>query len=128
MKRFCLRGAIIGGVLYFMATTAVAAETTCARSDALETWLAARQAPWDQRLAPISGYEHPGRLLVCRVAGGGPRSAGQRIYLPPARGDEDLLNVAHEYVHLAFRHHPASRDEGFVEQTARALLTGEELP
>ena len=80
-----------------------------------------------QYIAGAPGYERPGPLSVYQVTGGGPRSDGGRIYLPPIRGDEELLCLAHEYVHLAFRHHPATRNEDFVERTARALLLGEEL-
>ena len=98
----------------------------CHRNAALEALLAEKTPEWASRLAQISGYEHPGPLSVCQVAGGRPRSDGERIYLPPLRGDEELLSLAHEYVHLAFHHHPSSRNEGFVERMARALVLGEE--
>jgi uncharacterized protein YfaQ (DUF2300 family) len=30
--------------------------------------------------------------------------------------------LAHEYIHLAFQHHPRGLDETFVERTARTLI------
>jgi len=106
---------------------ALGTEHPCNRNAVLETWLAAKAEEWDGRLAKIPGYEPPGPITVCQVTGGGPRSEGGRIYLPPLPGEDKLLSLAHEYVHLAFRHHPASRNEGFVERTSRALVSGEEL-
>jgi uncharacterized protein YfaQ (DUF2300 family) len=114
-------------IILAVATVASGAEPPCHRHAVLEAWLAARAEAWDSRLAGIPGYERPGPLSVCQVTGGGPRSDGGRIYLPPIRGNEELLCLAHEYVHLAFRHHPATRNEDFVERTARALMSGEEL-
>lgn len=119
---------ILASVMFVkMATAASGAGPPCNRNAVLEAWLATKTGEWDSRLARIPGYERPGPLSVCRVTGGGPRSDGERIYLPPLPGDEEQLSLTHEYVHLAFAHHPASRNEGFVERTARVLVLGEEL-
>jgi uncharacterized protein YfaQ (DUF2300 family) len=125
-SEYCLPGLALAIVLV-AATSALGADPPCDRHTVLEGWLAARAGEWDSRLAQITGYERPGPLSVCRVAGGGPRSEGEHIYLPPLPTEEEMLSLTHEYVHLAFVHHPVSRNEGFVERTARALLMGEEL-
>jgi uncharacterized protein YfaQ (DUF2300 family) len=117
-----------GLAILFGATAAAGAGPPCNPDAVLKAWLAARAGDWERRLAEIPGYERPDLLSVCRVSGGGPRSEGAHIYLPPLPADEAMLSLAHEYVHLAFRHHPTSRNEGFVERTARALLLGEKLP
>jgi uncharacterized protein YfaQ (DUF2300 family) len=108
------------------ATAAFGAALPCKPNAALGAWLTVKAGEWESRLAQIPGYEKTGPIHVCPVPGGGPRSDGEYIYLPPLTGDEERLSLAHEYVHLALRHHPLSRDEGFVEQTARVLLLGEE--
>ncbi|MFH0783989.1 MAG: DUF2300 domain-containing protein [Pseudomonadota bacterium] len=113
-------------MLLTAATVAFGAGLPCNRNAVLEAWLKAKRGEWENRLVLIPGYESPGLLAVCRVAGGGPRSDGDNIYLPHLAGDEELLSLAHEYVHLALRHHPLSRDEGFVERMARVLIFGEE--
>jgi uncharacterized protein YfaQ (DUF2300 family) len=118
------------GLVIFLGSTVVAlgVEPPCNPEAVLEAWLAARAGEWEQKLTAIPGYERPAVLTVCRVAGGGPRSEGEYIYLPPLPREEAMLSLTHEYIHLVFRHHPASRNEGFVERTARALLLGEKLP
>lgn len=122
--RYCLLGFCAATILA-TATASSGEEPPCHRHAVLEVWLAERAGEWDSLLAGIPGYERPDPLSVCQVTGGRPRSDGQHIYLPPIRGDEELLSLAHEYVHLAFRHHPATRNEGFVERTARTLMLGE---
>lgn len=123
---YCLPGLALA-IVVAAATAALGAEPPCNRHAVLEAWLAAKAGEWESRLAQIPGYERPGSLSVCRVAGGGPRSMGEHIYLPPLPADQELLSLTHEFVHLAFARHPASRNEGFVERTARALVLGEEL-
>lgn len=126
MKARCGLLILSTAILLGAATTASGTELPCHRNAVLEALLAKKSQEWASRLAPIPGYERPGPLSVCQVTGGRPRSDGERIYFPPIRGGEELLSLAHEYVHVAFRHHPLSRDEGFVERTARALVLGEE--
>jgi uncharacterized protein YfaQ (DUF2300 family) len=117
---------LLFAVILAAATTARGADPVCHRQENLEAWLAVNANAWQKQLAAYPGYQHPGPMAVCLAAGGGPRSDGERIYLPPLSPDVELLSLAHEYVHLAFRHHPATRNEAFVEQRARALLLGEE--
>ncbi len=90
-------------------------------------WLA-REAPlWARRLAGEPGYETPELPAVCEVSAGRPYAdAGRnRVYIRRLRSDDDRIALTHEYLHLAFAHHPRGLDERFVEQTARRLiLTG----
>lgn len=90
-------------------------------------WLS-REAPvWARRLAGEAGYEQPELPAVCEVTAGRPYAdAGRnRVYIRRLRSDDDRIALAHEYLHLAFAHHPRGQDEAFIEQTARKLiLTG----
>ncbi|MBF0271519.1 MAG: DUF2300 domain-containing protein [Magnetococcales bacterium] len=98
----------------------------CAHAFDLEAWMAQRAGAWWRRLAPLAGAEPPGGIEICRIPAGRPHARGGRIVLPPLREEEARLSVAHEYVHLVFRHHPRTRDERFVEQMARELILGEQ--
>ena len=40
---------------------------------------------------------------------------------PPAAPDDEIA-LAHEFLHLAFKHHPSGADESFIENMARQLL------
>jgi uncharacterized protein YfaQ (DUF2300 family) len=126
MKANLLFTVLVFAILLGATITAPGADPVCRRTAHLEAWLATHADAWQKQLATFPGYERPGPLAVCRAMGGGPRSDGERIYLPPLPRDGELLSLAHEYVHLAFRHHPATQNEVFVEQRARALLSGEE--
>ena len=49
-------------------------------------------------------------------------SSSGALYVYALKSEEDRIALAHEYVHLAFQHHPRGLDEGFVEATARTLI------
>jgi uncharacterized protein YfaQ (DUF2300 family) len=90
-------------------------------------WLRRETPKWDRRLAGEPGYEEPEIPAVCEVVSGRPYAdAGRnRVYIRRLRSDDDRIALAHEYLHLAFAHHPRGQDETFIEQTARKLiLTG----
>ena len=107
-----------------------ARQATCDRQLHLETWLQVQAATWDKVLLPQIGYEQPENVIVCRAAAG--RSYADyehnRIYLRVVDAEEDQIALAHEYLHLAFKHHPRAYDERFIEQTARELLQHEGHP
>ncbi len=90
-------------------------------------WLG-REAPlWARRLANEPGYEEPELPAVCEVTSGRPYAdtGRNRVYIRRLRSDDDRIALTHEYLHLAFAHHPRGQDETFIEQTARKLiLTG----
>ena len=90
-------------------------------------WLGRQASKWDARLAGEAGYEKPELPAVCEVASGRPYTdAGRgRVYVRGLNSEDDRIALAHEYLHLAFAHHPRGQNETFIEQTARRLiLTG----
>jgi uncharacterized protein YfaQ (DUF2300 family) len=88
-------------------------------------WLLARQRRWRESLAREAGFEPlPETLQVCRLAMGVPHS-DQRLLQIRVREwftQDGRVTLVHEYLHLAFRHHPRGRDDDFVERLARHLV------
>ncbi|MBI2572152.1 MAG: DUF2300 domain-containing protein [Candidatus Schekmanbacteria bacterium] len=124
--RGLLAGAILGGGLLCLGLQSARAE--CRRDPAWEAWLQRRLPAWEERLSPLPGFVRPEGVVVCRSAGGMPFAEleANRIHLPPMPQDEQEISVAHEYLHLAFAHHPAGKRERFVERLARTLVVQEE--
>jgi uncharacterized protein YfaQ (DUF2300 family) len=90
-------------------------------------WLR-REAPvWARQLAGEAGYETPPLPAVCEATTGRPYAdAGRnRVYIYRLDTEEDRIALAHEYLHLAFEHHPRGVDEAFIEHTARRLMRTE---
>lgn len=98
----------------------------CERLEPAERWLAAQAPRWQRLLAGLPGFEAPAAPLVCRLAWGRPFSELDRgrIHVRELRTAEDRITLAHEYLHLGLRHHPASGDEALVERWARRLAEG----
>ncbi|MDE1182239.1 DUF2300 domain-containing protein [Paraburkholderia sp.] len=90
-------------------------------------WLRRNAAQWTRRLDGVAGYEAPDLPAVCAVREGRPYADAQRnrLYVYRLQTEEDRIALAHEYVHLAFQHHPRGVDEAFVERTARTLVRTE---
>jgi len=97
--------------------------TDCARLDAAERWLKSRLPAWERALADLDGFEAVPAPAVCRLRQGNPRADPERgrIHVNGLDGREARLTLAHEYLHLAFAHHPRGLDETFIETTARRL-------
>jgi uncharacterized protein YfaQ (DUF2300 family) len=95
----------------------------CQRQPQLEVWLQAQVDRWHRSLVTQAGYERPEIVIVCRINRGNPYVDydRNRIFLRSTAADEDRISLAHEYLHLAFKHHPVARDERFIESTARKL-------
>jgi uncharacterized protein YfaQ (DUF2300 family) len=106
----------------------------CRRLPEAEAWLQGQAQRWERQLAALDGYERPDPPRVCLAAAGSPAARYDRdlILLRRAGGTggaaEDQLSLAHEYLHLAFKHHPAAWDEAFIEALARQLVLGIESP
>jgi uncharacterized protein YfaQ (DUF2300 family) len=84
-------------------------------------WLQRNPKLWVRRLDAEAGYETPDLPAVCAVREGRPYANAQRnrLYIHRLQTEDDRIALAHEYVHLAFQHHPRRQDEAFVERTAR---------
>lgn len=92
-----------------------------------DDWLR-REAPvWARQLAGQAGYETPPLPAVCEATTGRPYAdAGRnRVYIYRLDTEEDRIALTHEYLHLAFEHHPRGVDETFIERTARRLMRTE---
>lgn len=119
---------LLAAVLWDATTgSTLARQATCDRQPRMETWLHAQAATWEKVLISKTGYEKPEHVIVCRTTSG--RSYADylhnRIYLRFVDAEEDQLSLAHEYLHLAFKHHPRAYDEQFIERIARELLLHE---
>ena len=103
-------------------------DSPCERDETGQSWLALRAERWDRSLAGVEGYEKPDAVAVCLIHSGRPHVdyVRNRIFLRRVEKSEDTLTLVHEYLHLAFKHHPRARDELFIEGMARTLLLDEE--
>jgi len=129
---FGIRAKLIFAVL--MITAALISDVSSARrkrpdlpcvcDEAAQSWLSLQAEMWDRSLAGVEGYEKPEAVSVCLIHLGRPHVdyARNRIYLRRVEEGEDTLTLVHEYLHLAFKNHPRTRDELFIENMARALL------
>lgn len=102
------------------------APTQCEPLAAAQRWLQDNAQRWHNRLLRQPGYERPEQFAVCRLSAGKPYADfnRMRIYVRALQTQEDRITLAHEYVHLAFAHHPTGVDEDAVEHMARQLLGG----
>jgi uncharacterized protein YfaQ (DUF2300 family) len=88
------------------------------------TWLAQRQKRWRDTLRSQPGFEPVGDALrVCRLDAGTPHSDQRRLVIRVREwtSREGRVTLIHEYLHLAFRHHPVGRDEAAIERLAQRL-------
>ncbi|WP_114192226.1 DUF2300 domain-containing protein [Edaphovirga cremea] len=99
-------------------------EILCQPIPEAEAWLASRQKRWRETLDVQPGYEALRQFTVCRLLSGKPHvdRMYSRIYVRDFYSLQDRLDLAHEYLHLAFAAHPNGQDEEFVERLARYLL------
>jgi uncharacterized protein YfaQ (DUF2300 family) len=95
----------------------------CLHLSNAEAWLKERLPRWQRALAREDGFEPVPAPAVCRLQRGYPHADLERgrIHAPGLEGREARLTLAHEYLHLAFRHHPRGLDENYIEATARRL-------
>ena len=97
----------------------------CVPNKPTASWLANQVPRWRKRLIQLQGFEDPAGIKVCYDR---PRIFSHlealEIYVPRVMTRNDEISVAHEYLHLAFRHHPRGLDENFIETHARNLVEG----
>jgi uncharacterized protein YfaQ (DUF2300 family) len=96
----------------------------CIQVAGAQQWLQRNAPIWARRMEGAAGYETPDLPAVCEVREGRPYADAQRnrVYVFRLQTEEDRIALAHEYIHLAFQHHPRGLDEIFVERTARTLI------
>ncbi|REE23516.1 uncharacterized protein YfaQ (DUF2300 family) [Paraburkholderia sp. BL27I4N3] len=96
----------------------------CVEVAGAQAWLQRNAPIWARRMDGAAGYETPDLPAVCAVREGRPYADAQRnrVYVYRLQTEEDRIALAHEYIHLAFQHHPRGLDETFVERTARTLI------
>ncbi|MFM0241848.1 DUF2300 domain-containing protein [Paraburkholderia phytofirmans] len=96
----------------------------CVEVVGAQAWLQRNAPIWARRMDGAAGYETPDLPAVCAVREGRPYADAQRnrVYVYRLQTEEDRIALAHEYIHLAFQHHPRGLDETFVERTARTLI------
>lgn len=96
----------------------------CVEVAGAQAWLQRNAPLWARRMDGAAGYETPDLPAVCAVREGRPYADAQRnrVYVYRLQTEEDRIALAHEYIHLAFQHHPRGLDETFVERTARTLI------
>ena len=100
----------------------------CPRLADAQSWLQHQATRWQARLQGEPGFEPPAQpLSVCLLPQGRPYAdkQAQRIYVRPNPSLDGRIALTHEYLHLAFAHHPHGEDEAYIEDLARRLVRGE---
>jgi uncharacterized protein YfaQ (DUF2300 family) len=98
-------------------------EIDCRRLKLAESYLDHAQKKWRRRLGQEIGHEEIGDVQVCELNFTKPYSDlwKNRIFLHFDESHEARVTLAHEYLHLAFKHHPRTNDETFIENLAQKL-------
>jgi uncharacterized protein YfaQ (DUF2300 family) len=98
-------------------------EDDCSRIKLAENYLMHSLKKWRKTLDRHPGYEEIRNVHVCQLRLTKPFSdlKKNRIYLNFDESLEARITLAHEYLHLGFKHHPATQDEVFIEQLAQQV-------
>lgn len=93
-----------------------------------QSWLQHQAPRWRSRLQDEPGFEAlPQPVGICLLRQGRPYADKQarRIFVRPNPSLDGRIALTHEYLHLAFAHHPLGEDEAYIEDLARRLVRGE---
>lgn len=88
-------------------------------------WLLKQQKIWRKTLDLEPGYAETTHFAICRLEHAATPWVDRqrrRIYIRDFMGIQDRLDLAHEYLHLAFNGYPSGLDEEYIEQLTRRLL------
>ncbi len=98
-------------------------EMDCRRLRVAERYLEHALKRWRRSLVLEPGHEEVNDVHVCELSFSRPFSdlRKNRIYLHFDESQEARVTLAHEYLHLAFKHHPRTSDERFIENLAQKL-------
>jgi uncharacterized protein YfaQ (DUF2300 family) len=112
------------GLILLLTNNHAAASTPCQPLPEIQQRLGQLARGWHSKLAMETGYAPPARYTVCQLKSGLPFADHQlkRIYIRGLASENDEITLAHEYLHLAFSHHPRGHDEVFIEAMARRLV------
>jgi uncharacterized protein YfaQ (DUF2300 family) len=115
---------VIAALLALHLVAAAPPQEECVRQPDVETWIVRQRPLWESRLSREPGYEAPVSPQACALNKRRPYSDpdANRLWVAPIANVNDQVSVIHEYLHLALRHHPHSRDEAYVENLARELV------
>ncbi|HEY6527358.1 MAG TPA: DUF2300 domain-containing protein [Cellvibrionaceae bacterium] len=93
-----------------------------------QTWLQQQLPKWRAVLTAEPGFQPPPLPAICQLQSGNPYNevARNRIFARGFYSLQQRLDIAHEYLHLAFADYPSGQDETYIEQLARRLLLGQE--
>ena len=100
------------------------AASDCIALPQAQLWLMQRQPRWRAQLRQQPGYEPLAESLrVCQLQVGTPHSDQRQlvIHIREWASREGRVTLIHEYLHLAFRHHPSGQDEALIERLAQRL-------
>ncbi|MFC7421054.1 DUF2300 domain-containing protein [Iodobacter arcticus] len=120
------KGGLRGICLFILLLTSnqATASTPCQPLPEIQQRLEQLARGWHSTLALETGYAPPARYTVCQLKSGLPFADHKlkRIYIRGLASENDEITLAHEYLHLAFSHHPRGHDEVFIEAMARRLV------
>ncbi|HET8706615.1 MAG TPA: DUF2300 domain-containing protein [Pseudomonadales bacterium] len=96
----------------------------CNRFDAAENYLQHWRGTWGERIHTEPGYQSPGAVRVCRISSGRPYAdrSLNTLFVRGLNNMNDQVTLAHEYCHLAFKYHPSTLNENYIEALARKLV------
>ncbi|MCX7207703.1 MAG: DUF2300 domain-containing protein [Proteobacteria bacterium] len=112
------------GLILLLTNNHAAASIPCLPLPEIQQRLGQLARGWHSILAMETGYAPPPSYNVCQLKNGLPFADHQlkRIYIRGLASENDEITLAHEYLHLAFSHHPRGHDEVFIEAMARQLV------
>jgi uncharacterized protein YfaQ (DUF2300 family) len=99
-------------------------QSSCYVLERAERWLKGKIPKWHRFLLRFPGYEKPSHFTVCRISSGSPfaNKKSNEIYVRGFENFENQYSVAHEYLHLAFKHHPIGNNETKIDLIAKKLV------
>ena len=104
--------------------TGLGSQASCSRLPDAEQWLQRHLPQARQRLWQEPGFEPVDTIKVCQLSYGNPYSdqRQQSIWVRRMDSRDDRITLWHEYLHIAFRHHPNGWNEAYLENLARQLV------
>jgi uncharacterized protein YfaQ (DUF2300 family) len=129
MKKLSQKGFVFNQILkvlnphFLIALSRDQRDSDCKRLKMAESYLTQSLSRWGKILNHQSGYEEVKDVHICELRMNKPFSdlKKNRIYLHFDESIQARISLAHEYLHLGFKHHPVTRDELFIEQLAKKI-------